>query len=228
MGATVIRSSGSEGAILWKCEHVRMDFCRCFSPPGALQAPKREWCFPAGRYVRRRGSGGSPPGALSAPKGEWPYTEATPSGAAPTSPPEGVFRHKRRMELVELSGRTTGRLGYTRRPEPTPSEGRQRWHNDALSSPQPPPPALFLRDDCGPPGLLGMGTAAASAGAAGPSEGLRAGWSSGRTEAGVHRGERTTHLRERADDRDSEPDYLLRPTRHGPGDYYRPNLSCSF
>ena len=66
-------------------------------------------------------------------------------------------------------------------------------------------------------GLLGMGTAAASAGAAGPSEGLRAGWSSlsGRTEAGVHRGERTTHLRER----NSEPDDLLRPTRHGPGDY---------
>ena len=62
-----------------------------------------------------------------------------------------------------------------------------------------------------------MGTAAASAGAAGPSQGLRAGWSSGRTEAGVHRGERTSHLRERADDRDSEPDYLLRPTRHGPG-----------
>ena len=95
MGATVIRTSGSEGAILWKCEHVRLDFCRCFSPPGALQAPKRDWCFPAGRYVHRRGSGGSPPGALSAPKGEWPYTEATPSGAAPTSPPEGVFRHKR-------------------------------------------------------------------------------------------------------------------------------------
>ena len=88
-------------------------FLQVFSPPGALPAQKREWCFPAGRYVRRRGSGGSPPGALSAPKGEWPYTEATPSGAAPTSPPEGVFRHKRRMELVELSGRTTGRLGYT-------------------------------------------------------------------------------------------------------------------
>ena len=50
---------------------------------------------------------------LAAPKGEWPYTEATPSGAAPTSPPEGVFRHKRLMELDELSGRTTGRLGYT-------------------------------------------------------------------------------------------------------------------
>ena len=141
-----------------------------------------------------------------------------------------MFRHKRRMELVELSGRITGRLGYTRRPEPTPSEGRQRWHNDALSSPQPPPPALFLRDDCGPPGLLGMGTAAASAGAAGPSQGLRAGWSSGRTEAGVHRGERPTHLRERADDRDSEPDYLLRPTRHGPGginDWFRTVLFSS-
>ena len=55
----------------------------------------------------------SPPGALSAPKGDWPYTEATPSGAAPTCPPEGVFQHKRLMELVELSGRTTGRLGYT-------------------------------------------------------------------------------------------------------------------
>ena len=143
MGATVIRTSGSEGAILWKCEHVRLDFF--------LQV------FPAGRYERQRGSGGSPPGALSAPKGEWPYTEATPSGAAPTSPPEGVFRHKRRMELVELSGRITGRLGYTRRPEPTPSEGRQGWHTDALSSPQPPSTALVLRDDCGPPGDVGDG-----------------------------------------------------------------------
>ena len=37
------------------------------------------------------------------------------------------------------------------------------------------------------------------------------------TEAGVYRGERTTHLQARADDRDSEPDHLLRPTRHGPG-----------
>ena len=30
MGATVIRTSGSEGGYLWKCENVRMDFCRCF------------------------------------------------------------------------------------------------------------------------------------------------------------------------------------------------------
>ena len=52
---------------------------------------------------------------LAAPKGKWPYTEETPSGAAQTSPPEGVFRHKRLMELDsdEQSGRTTGRLGYT-------------------------------------------------------------------------------------------------------------------
>ena len=72
--------------------------------------------------------------------------------------------------------------------------------------------------------LLGMGTAAASAGAAGPSQGLRAGRSSGRTEAGVPLGDgrrdhatfggRTTR---QSDDRDSEPDYLLHPTRHGPG-----------
>ena len=157
MGATVIRTSGSEGATLWKCEHVRMDFCRCFlhrahyqrrsesgvSPPGATCAEGGVVFPQRARYQRRRGGGRAP--------------RRRPCGAAPTSPPEGVFRHERRMELVELSGRTTGRLGYTRRPEPTPSEGRQRWHNDALSSPQPPPPALFLRDDCGPPGAVGDG-----------------------------------------------------------------------
>ena len=51
------------------------------------------------RCQRRRGSGRT--------------SRRRPYGAAPTSPPEGVFRHKRRMELVELSGRTAGRLGYT-------------------------------------------------------------------------------------------------------------------
>ena len=55
MGATVIRTSGSEGAILWKCEHVRMDFCRC---------------FPAGRYERRMGDRWFPNGrAISAERG---------------------------------------------------------------------------------------------------------------------------------------------------------------
>ena len=63
-----------------------------------------------------------------------------------------------------------------------------------------------------------------SSGAAGLSQGLRAGRSSGRTKleytgaSGRH-----DHVTFRSgptrqsDDRDSEPDYLLRPTRHGPG-----------
>ena len=55
----------------------------------------------------------SPPGDASGAEGGVADTEDTPSGAAPTSPPEGVFRHKRLMELDELSGRTTGRLRYS-------------------------------------------------------------------------------------------------------------------
>ena len=70
-----------------------------------------------------------------------------------------------------------------------------------------------------------MGTAAASAGAAGPSEGLRARWSSGRTKqeypaaSGRHDHAATfgNGPTRQSDERDSEPDYLLRPTRHGPG-----------
>ena len=69
-----------------------------------------------------------------------------------------------------------------------------------------------------------MGTAAASAGAQGPSEGLRAGLSSGRTKLEYtaasgrhdHATSRSGPTRQ-SDERDSEPDYLLRPTRHGPG-----------
>ena len=53
------------------------------------------------------------PATRVAPKGESLYTEETPSGTAPTSPPEGMFRRTRRMELDYQSGRTTGRLGYT-------------------------------------------------------------------------------------------------------------------
>ena len=69
-----------------------------------------------------------------------------------------------------------------------------------------------------------MGTTTTSAGAAGPSKGLRAGRSSRRTEpeytaaSGKHDhatfGSGPTR---QSDDRDSEPDYLLRPTRHGTG-----------
>ena len=72
-----------------------------------------------------------------------------------------------------------------------------------------------------------MGTATASAGAAGSSEGLRAGRSSGRTkpEYTVACGRRDhatfgSRPTRQSDDRDSEPDYLLRPTRHGPGMIY--------
>ena len=66
-----------------------------------------------------------------------------------------------------------------------------------------------------------MGNAAASAGAAGPSEGLRAGGSSWRTkpEYPAASGPRDygSGPARQSDDRDSEPDYLLRPTRQGPG-----------
>ena len=69
-----------------------------------------------------------------------------------------------------------------------------------------------------------MGTAAASAGAAGPSEGLRAGRSSGRTKpkytAASGRHDHATYGSGptcQSEDQDSESDYLLRPTMHGPG-----------
>ena len=72
-----------------------------------------------------------------------------------------------------------------------------------------------------------MGTAAASAGAAGPSEGLRAGRSSERTQqehpaAGGRRDHATVGSgpMRQSDNRDSEPDYLLGPTRHWPGTIY--------
>ena len=83
MGAPVIRTSGSEGAIFVEVRACANGFLQVCSPPGALPAPKREWCFPAGRYERRRGRGGSPPGALSEPKGEWPYTEAPTMWSCP-------------------------------------------------------------------------------------------------------------------------------------------------
>ena len=89
MGVLLLKYYMFRRECVWKYEHVRWTPCRV-----------------------------SPPGDASGAEGGVEYTKATPSGAAPTSPPEGVFRHKRRMELVELSGRTTGRLGYTRRPEP--------------------------------------------------------------------------------------------------------------
>ena len=72
-----------------------------------------------------------------------------------------------------------------------------------------------------------MGTAAASARAAGPSEGLRAGRSSGWTKqeytAASRRHDYVTFgsgPTRQSDDRDSEPDYLLCPMMHGQGTIY--------
>ena len=69
-----------------------------------------------------------------------------------------------------------------------------------------------------------MGTADASARAAGTFEGLRAGRSSGCTKpeypAASGRHDNATFgsgQTRQSDERDSEPDYLLRPTRHGQG-----------
>ena len=66
-----------------------------------------------------------------------------------------MFRHKRRMELVELSGRITGRLGYT---WPTTAYAiggtatlALRYSIISVST----APALALRDDCGLPGAVG-------------------------------------------------------------------------
>ena len=86
----------------------------------------------------------------------------------------GIIRYRRfglqyrRSARIQMAPRadsdTLGRL------QPTPSEGRQRWHYDSLSSPQPRDHVTF---------------------GSGPTR--------------------------QSDVRDSEPDYLLRPTRHGPG-----------
>ena len=79
-----------------------------------------------------------------------------------------------------------------------------------------------------------MGTATASA-AAGPSEGLRAGRSSGRTKpeytAASGRRDHATFgsgPTRQSDERDSEPDYLLRPTRHGPRGTLRDYIAVRF
>ena len=84
-----------------------------------------------------------------------------------------MFRHKRRMELDGPSGRITGRLGY---------DYRLRHRRDGIAGTTILYHLRIYRRPHSPSGttagrreLLGMGTAAASAGAAGPSEGLRAG-----------------------------------------------------
>ena len=133
------------------------------------------------------------------------------------SDPADLFRHKRLMKLDELSGRTTGRLGHTW-PTTAYAIGGHGWHYDTLSSPQLPPPALVLSDDCGPPGAVG-----AWAPPPHPPEpqdlprDYGPGRSSGRTKPEYTFGSGPTR---QSDERDSEPDYLLRLTRHGQGMIY--------
>ena len=72
-----------------------------------------------------------------------------------------------------------------------------------------------------------MGTAAASAGATGPPEGLGPDGAAGGLSRSTPRQPDDATTRpsgvgrlpptRQSDERDSEPDYLLRPTRHGPG-----------
>ena len=68
---------------LWKCEHVRMDFCRCFLHRAHYQRRSESGISPPGATSAEGGRGGSPQGAQSAPKGEWPYTEAPTMWSCP-------------------------------------------------------------------------------------------------------------------------------------------------
>ena len=131
-----------------------------------------------------------------------------------------MFRHKRLMELDEQSGRTTGRLGYTGQTRIHLADYSLRHRRDGSAGTtilyhlhiyRRPHSSLGMT--AGLRELLGMGTAAASAGAAGPSEGLRAGRSNGRTKpeytAASGRRDHATFGSEptrQPDDRDLEPD----------------------
>ena len=54
MGATVIRTSGSEGASCGSASMCEWIFAGV-PPPGVLQAPKGERCFPTGRAISAEG-----------------------------------------------------------------------------------------------------------------------------------------------------------------------------
>ena len=148
---------------------------------------------------------------LAAPKEEWPYTEATQSGAAPTSQPEGVFRHKRLMELVELSGRTTGPLGYT---WPTTAYAIGGTATLALRDSSISASAAARAPPPHPPGPQDLPRDYEPDGAAG---GLSLSRSTPRQADDTTTRPSGSGPTCQSDDRDSEPDYLLRPTRHGQG-----------
>ena len=69
MGATVIRTSGSEGASCGSASMCEWIFAGVLST-GRTTSVEREWCFLAGRYERRRGKRWFPTGrAISAEGG---------------------------------------------------------------------------------------------------------------------------------------------------------------
>ena len=76
---------------------------------------------------------------LAAPKGN---IRTTTSGAAPTCPPERVFRRILHKKYGRAVGTHYGPTRIHRADYPAPSEGRQRWHHDTLSSPQLQPASL--------------------------------------------------------------------------------------
>jgi hypothetical protein len=147
-----------------------------------------------------------PPGVACGAEGEVAVSDSTTSGAAPTSPPEGVFRRTRRWKYRRAVGT---HYGPTRIHQADYSPRHRRDGRAGttilLSSPHLPPGRAASRSDYGPDGAVGVwGNAVVSAGAAGPFrdygpgrsrrrrrrrrrgrstfQGLRAGWSGGRTK----------------------------------------------
>ena len=129
------------------------------------------------------------------------------------------------LEQDEQSGRTTGRLEYTWPTTAYAIGGTQRWHYDTLSSPHQPPNPFTISDDYGPPGAVGAW--APPPHPPGPQDLSRDygpdGAAGGLSRSTPRQVDDTTTRpsgsgpTRQSDDRDSEPDCLLRPTRHGPG-----------
>ena len=78
-------------------------------------------------------------------------------GLNSTASTQTLFRHRRRMELDEQSGCTTGRLGYTWPTTAYAIGGTATRYSSPPPHPQGllPPPALVLSDDCGPQEAVG-------------------------------------------------------------------------
>ena len=151
-----------------------------------------------------------PPGDIICAR-ERQYTEETTSGAAPTSPLEGVVHRIRHMQLDEQSGRTTGRLGYS---------PRHRWDGSAGTTIlyHPSPRNLNRRPHSSR--IIKCRTHSPSKMTTGPFSDYAAGGLSRSTPRQAddtttrHSGSGPTR---QSDDRGSESDCSLRPTRHGSG-----------